>query len=33
MPLYASRCDRVATVATLDELEQVADALVPRGTR
>jgi uncharacterized protein with von Willebrand factor type A (vWA) domain len=33
MPLYAARCHRVATVATLDELEEVADALVPRGTR
>jgi uncharacterized protein len=30
MQLYASRCDRVATAATLDELEGIADALVPR---
>ena len=32
MSLYAARCDRVATVATLEELEGVADELVPRGT-
>jgi uncharacterized protein with von Willebrand factor type A (vWA) domain len=31
MPLYAFHCDRVATVTTLDELEDVADALVPRA--
>jgi len=30
MPLYASRCDRVATAATLEELEGIAEALVPR---
>jgi uncharacterized protein with von Willebrand factor type A (vWA) domain len=30
MPLYASRCDRVATATTLDELEGLAEALVPR---
>jgi uncharacterized protein with von Willebrand factor type A (vWA) domain len=30
MPLYAARCDRVATAATLDELEEIAEALVPR---
>lgn len=27
---YASRCDRVATATTLDELEGIAEALVPR---
>jgi hypothetical protein len=30
MPLYAPRCDRVATAATLEELEGIAEALVPR---
>jgi uncharacterized protein len=30
MPLYAARCDRVATAATLDELEGIAEQLVPR---
>jgi uncharacterized protein with von Willebrand factor type A (vWA) domain len=30
MPAYAARCDRVATVATLEELEDLAEALVPR---
>jgi uncharacterized protein with von Willebrand factor type A (vWA) domain len=30
MPLYAARCDRVATAATLEELEGLAEALVPR---
>jgi uncharacterized protein with von Willebrand factor type A (vWA) domain len=30
MHLYAPRCDRVATAATLDELEGIADVLVPR---
>ena len=30
MPLYARRCDRVATATTLDELEGIAEALVPR---
>ncbi len=30
MPRYAARCDRVATVATLEELEGIAEALVPR---
>ena len=30
MPLYAPRCDRVATAVTLEELEGIADALVPR---
>ena len=30
MPLYARRCERVAEVTTLDELEGIADALVPR---
>jgi hypothetical protein len=30
MPLYAPRCDRVATAATLDELEGIAEQLVPR---
>ena len=31
LPLYASCCDRVASVTTLAELAGVADALVPRG--
>jgi uncharacterized protein with von Willebrand factor type A (vWA) domain len=31
MPLYASRCDRVATATSLEELEGLADALVPAG--
>ncbi|MFT3916751.1 MAG: VWA domain-containing protein [Anaeromyxobacteraceae bacterium] len=31
MPLYASRCDRVATATSLEELEGLADALVPVG--
>jgi uncharacterized protein len=31
MPLYASRCDRVAEVTTLTELEGIAEALVPRA--
>jgi uncharacterized protein len=30
MPLYAARVNRVATVTTLEELEGVADQLVPR---
>jgi hypothetical protein len=30
MPLYAGRCDRVATVSTLEDLEGIAEALVPR---
>jgi hypothetical protein len=30
MPLYAGRCDRVATATTLEELEGIAEALVPR---
>ena len=30
MPLYAARCDRVATATTLEELEGIAEALVPR---
>jgi uncharacterized protein with von Willebrand factor type A (vWA) domain len=30
MHLYAPRCDRVATAATLEELENIADVLVPR---
>lgn len=30
MHLYAPRCDRVATAATLEELEDLADVLVPR---
>jgi hypothetical protein len=30
MPRYAARCDRVATAATLGELEAIAEALVPR---
>jgi uncharacterized protein with von Willebrand factor type A (vWA) domain len=30
MPAYAARCDRVATAATLEELEGIAEALVPR---
>jgi uncharacterized protein with von Willebrand factor type A (vWA) domain len=31
MQLYASRCDRVATATSLEELEGIADALVPGG--
>jgi hypothetical protein len=31
MPAYARAAERVATVATLDDLAGVADALVPRG--
>jgi uncharacterized protein with von Willebrand factor type A (vWA) domain len=31
MPAYAARCDRVATVTTLADLEGLADALVPRA--
>jgi hypothetical protein len=31
MPLYAARCDRVATATSLEELEGLADALVPAG--
>jgi hypothetical protein len=30
---YAARCHRVATVASLDELEGIAEALVPAGGR
>jgi len=30
MALYAAHCDRVATAATLEELEAIADELVPR---
>jgi uncharacterized protein with von Willebrand factor type A (vWA) domain len=30
MLLYARRCDRVATLETLDDLEGLADTLVPR---
>jgi uncharacterized protein with von Willebrand factor type A (vWA) domain len=30
MHLYAPRCDRVATAATLDALEEIADVLMPR---
>ncbi|HEY6100264.1 MAG TPA: VWA domain-containing protein [Anaeromyxobacter sp.] len=30
MHLYAPRCDRVATASTLEELEDIADVLVPR---
>jgi uncharacterized protein with von Willebrand factor type A (vWA) domain len=33
MPLYASKVERVAVVTTLAELEQVADALIPRPAR
>ena len=33
MLLYAARAHRVATVGTLAELEEVADALVPKGAR
>jgi uncharacterized protein with von Willebrand factor type A (vWA) domain len=33
MPSYAARCDRVATVETLDDLEEIAEALVPRAGR
>jgi len=31
MPLYAAQVDRVATVARIEDLEAVADALLPRG--
>ncbi|ABS25720.1 VWA domain-containing protein [Anaeromyxobacter sp. Fw109-5] len=31
MPLYAPRCSRVATVGSLEDLEELADALVPGG--
>ena len=31
MPLYAARCSRVATVGSLEDLEELADTLVPRG--
>jgi uncharacterized protein with von Willebrand factor type A (vWA) domain len=31
MPLYAPRCHRVATAVTLEELEGIADALMPRS--
>jgi uncharacterized protein with von Willebrand factor type A (vWA) domain len=31
MPLYAAHVDRVATVTRLEDLEAVADALMPRG--
>lgn len=31
MPAYAARCDRVATASTLEELEGLAEELVPRG--
>jgi uncharacterized protein with von Willebrand factor type A (vWA) domain len=31
MPLYAAHVDRVATVTHLEDLEAVADALLPRG--
>jgi uncharacterized protein with von Willebrand factor type A (vWA) domain len=30
MPRYAARCHRVATATTLEELEGIAEALVPR---
>jgi uncharacterized protein len=30
MPLYAARCDRVVTAATMEELEGIAEQLVPR---
>jgi uncharacterized protein with von Willebrand factor type A (vWA) domain len=30
MDRYAARCDRVATAATLEELEEIAEQLVPR---
>jgi uncharacterized protein len=33
MPLYAAQCDRVASVTSLAELEDVAETLVPRGAR
>jgi uncharacterized protein with von Willebrand factor type A (vWA) domain len=32
MPLYGARVDRVATVTTLEELEGLADQLIPRRT-
>jgi uncharacterized protein with von Willebrand factor type A (vWA) domain len=31
MPAYAARCDRVAVASTLEELERLAEELVPRG--
>jgi len=31
MPLYAARCSRVATVGSLEDLESIADVLVPGG--
>jgi uncharacterized protein with von Willebrand factor type A (vWA) domain len=31
MPAYAARCDRVAVASTLEELEGIAEELVPRG--
>jgi hypothetical protein len=31
MPLYAAQVDRVATATRLDDLEEIADALVPRA--
>jgi uncharacterized protein len=33
MPLYAAQCDRVASVTSLAELEEVAETLVPKGGR
>ena len=33
MPLYGARADRVATVTRLSDLEEVADALLPRAGR
>jgi uncharacterized protein len=33
MPLYAAQCDRVASVTSLAELEDVAETLVPKGAR
>jgi uncharacterized protein len=30
MPAYAARCHRVATAATLEDLERIGEALVPR---
>jgi uncharacterized protein with von Willebrand factor type A (vWA) domain len=33
MPLYASKVDRVAVVTSLEDMEQLADMLIPRPTR
>jgi uncharacterized protein with von Willebrand factor type A (vWA) domain len=33
MPLYAAQVDRVATVTSLEDLERIAEELVPKGPR